>query len=646
MTLRVGVIGTGNIGADHVRRLSSAGLGGAGHRGLRRGDRRRAEDVAGTWAPSRTPPGHGLVDAEDVDAVVIASSGPPHAEQVLACIDAGKPVLCEKPLATTGEDALQIIEAEVALGRRLVQVGFMRRYDRAYRAVKAAMDDGSIGEPLLAHMVHRNASVPDTFTSDMSMTDSVIHEIDTIRWLFDQEIVATTVVASKPSPLAAAAPARPAARAVRAHRRCRRQRRGLRQLPVRLRRALRGRRLRGHRLDGQPQHQRAAAGRPPDRVGPGRLAGPLRPGLPRGDAGVGRRPGAGGRQPVPAPGTATRRRSWPTVPCTPWRRARAAWSSWWTGPPCTPDRRHIRPSPEERRTVKIALDPYMFRTTPLPELPGARRRPRLRVHRALAARGLHAVLPAPAGRPATPSRRSRPRSTRPGSGSPRCSRSTGGRARTRTSARRRSATGSARSRSPSISAVAVMNSEFNGRPSRPAAARRSSGARWRSCSRSSSARAWSCASSRTRTTSSRTARSRSTWCAASTRPLVSFLYCAPHTFHMGGDMIGIMEYAGDLLTHLHIADSYDLPGVLGAALHRQPAGLDGPDPPAPRHRPGRGDVGRVLRDARTARLRRHRRPPASSPGRTGPASPACSCARRSRSTWWRDERRRGLRRRC
>ena len=76
----------------------------------------------------------------------------------------------------------------------------MRRYDRAYRVVKAAMDDGSIGEPLLAHMVHRNASVPDTFTSDMAMTDSVIHEIDTIRWLFDQEMVATTVVASRPSP--------------------------------------------------------------------------------------------------------------------------------------------------------------------------------------------------------------------------------------------------------------------------------------------------------------------------------------------------------------------------------------------------------------------------------------------------------------
>jgi myo-inositol catabolism protein IolH len=45
---------------------------------------------------------------------------------------------------------------------------------------------------------------------------------------------------------------------------------------------------------------------------------------------------------------------------------------------------------------------------------------------------------------------------------------------------------------------------------------------------------------------------------------VSFLYCAPHTFHMGGDMTGVMEYAGDLLTHLHVADSFD---------HRASSGL-------------------------------------------------------------------------
>jgi myo-inositol catabolism protein IolH len=47
-------------------------------------------------------------------------------------------------------------------------------------------------------------------------------------------------------------------------------------------------------------------------------------------------------------------------------------------------------------------------------------------------------------------------------------------------------------------------------------------------------------------------------------PLVSFLYCAPHTFHMGGDIAGVMEYAGDLLTHLHVADTFD---------HRASSGL-------------------------------------------------------------------------
>lgn len=40
-------------------------------------------------------------------------------------------------------------------------------------------------------------------------------------------------------------------------------------------------------------------------------------------------------------------------------------------------------------------------------------------------------------------------------------------------------------------------------------------------------------------------------------PNVTFLYCAPHAFHMGGDVRGVMEYAGDLLTHVHIADTFD-----------------------------------------------------------------------------------------
>ena len=203
VTLAVGVIGTGKIGADHVRRLASQ-VSGAGVTAVFDVAQECAAEIADDIGAAAHSSWEALVDHSDVEAVVIASPGPLHAEQVLACIAAGKPVLCEKPLATTGQDCLKVIEAEVAFGGRLVQVGFMRRYDRAYRVVKMAIDDGSIGEPLLGHMVHRNASVPENFTSDMAMTDSLIHEIDTIRWLFGQEVVATTVVGSRSSPLAAA----------------------------------------------------------------------------------------------------------------------------------------------------------------------------------------------------------------------------------------------------------------------------------------------------------------------------------------------------------------------------------------------------------------------------------------------------------
>jgi myo-inositol 2-dehydrogenase/D-chiro-inositol 1-dehydrogenase len=87
------------------------------------------------------------------------------------------------------------VEAEVARGRRLVQVGFMRRYDAGYRAMKNALARGTLGAPLLAHCAHRNPTAPPYgFTSDMMISDSAVHEIDIVRWLFDQEIAAATVL--------------------------------------------------------------------------------------------------------------------------------------------------------------------------------------------------------------------------------------------------------------------------------------------------------------------------------------------------------------------------------------------------------------------------------------------------------------------
>jgi len=71
-------------------------------------------------------------------------------------------------------------------------------------------------------------------------------------------------------------------------------------------------------------------------------------------------------------------------------------------------------------------------------------------------------------------------------------------------------------------------------------------------------------------------------------PNVSFKYCAPHTFHQGGDMVGIMEYAGDLLTHVHVADTFDHRGSSGLRYIVNP-----PDSPARIHQHldiGQGEV--------------------------------------------------------
>ena len=86
--------------------------------------------------------------------------------------------------------------------KRLVIVGYMRRYDAGYRQVKASLESGAIGDALIVHNVHRNATVGEAYTSFMTMTDSMIHEVDTSRWLLGEEITAVQVIPPKRTPKA------------------------------------------------------------------------------------------------------------------------------------------------------------------------------------------------------------------------------------------------------------------------------------------------------------------------------------------------------------------------------------------------------------------------------------------------------------
>jgi myo-inositol 2-dehydrogenase/D-chiro-inositol 1-dehydrogenase len=193
MSIGIGLIGTGWIGEQHVLRLANV-VSGARVVAVTDIDLESAGKAAASVGARVIDTAERLIEDPEVEAVVVTSWGPAHAEQVLACIAAGKPVFCEKPLITEIADGQRILKAEQAFGRRLVQVGFMRRYDAGYRQMKKVLDSGEIGEPLIAHCVHRNPSVREAYTTEMAAKDTAVHEVDTLRWLLGEEFASVQTI--------------------------------------------------------------------------------------------------------------------------------------------------------------------------------------------------------------------------------------------------------------------------------------------------------------------------------------------------------------------------------------------------------------------------------------------------------------------
>lgn len=197
MSVRIGLIGAGHIGEDHLRRITKV-IPGAQVVALNDIDEARGAAVAKQYRARFEPDAKGLFSADDVDAVIVASWDPSHEEYSIGGIKAGKYVFCEKPLATSADGCRRIMDVEIAGGRRLLQVGFMRRYDVGYRQLKKAVDGGRIGAPLLVHCQHRNKQPGGAkHTTDTLVKRALVHEFDVTRWLLGEEYVSAQWVGGK-----------------------------------------------------------------------------------------------------------------------------------------------------------------------------------------------------------------------------------------------------------------------------------------------------------------------------------------------------------------------------------------------------------------------------------------------------------------
>ena len=118
--LRVGVIGCGGMGRDHIRRLTEKIQGAevVAVSDVFEESAKKAAEICGAkvYADSKE-----LINAENVDAVFIVSPGFAHVDSLLQAIEAGKRIFCEKPLCTTAEDCLKVVKDQGSTCNRRIR---------------------------------------------------------------------------------------------------------------------------------------------------------------------------------------------------------------------------------------------------------------------------------------------------------------------------------------------------------------------------------------------------------------------------------------------------------------------------------------------------------------------------------------------
>jgi myo-inositol 2-dehydrogenase/D-chiro-inositol 1-dehydrogenase len=195
--LKIAVLGCGRIGRMHAENIAAHPR--ATLAGVFDVHRPAADDVGGKLGVTVFDSAETVFFSKDVDAVLIATSTPTHADFIEKAVAAGKPILCEKPIDLSLARVQQCAQA-IGSTRVPIMLGFVRRFDPGHRAARDAVRAGDIGHLHQVVITSRDPGMPPVAYSEASggiFRDMTIHDFDMARFMLGEEVTEVSAVGSR-----------------------------------------------------------------------------------------------------------------------------------------------------------------------------------------------------------------------------------------------------------------------------------------------------------------------------------------------------------------------------------------------------------------------------------------------------------------
>jgi UDP-N-acetyl-2-amino-2-deoxyglucuronate dehydrogenase len=194
--VRFGILGPGKVAHLHAAALSR--IEGARLVGVAGRNQERTRSLAAIHGAEAYPGLDAMIEVGGIDAVILCTPHPLHAEQAIAAAEAGIHVIVEKPMALTPADCDRMIAAADARGVVLSVIS-QRRWYESVRRVKAAIDAGEIGDPVLASVEVLGWRGPEYYAMDAwrgtvdgegggVLVNQAVHQLDLVRWFMGEVV--------------------------------------------------------------------------------------------------------------------------------------------------------------------------------------------------------------------------------------------------------------------------------------------------------------------------------------------------------------------------------------------------------------------------------------------------------------------------